>query len=163
MTQSYTFQSARELFECARAADRDIGSIKRQLAEMEDRALSLGGSGFEQRVSSTATVDSLGRRVTSMVDKEDVLRNQMEQDYAIIDLANRVLYGDGLSSGLYSLMKWRARAIDLHYLNGMTWEQVAEVMGYTERHVYQQVQVAFEVCDGWGLVSVMQGRGGAEG
>ena len=44
----------------------------------------------------------------------------------------------------------------------MTWAQAGEVLGYSEQHVWREVQVAFEVCDGWGVASIIAGRGGAE-
>ena len=158
----YQFQSARELFECAREASRDAERIRRQLDAMEERADGLGSSGLSQRVSSTGEPDRMASRVAAMVDREEMLRRRQEEDYAVIELANLVLYGDGASSGLWALVGWRADALALHYLNGETWAVVGSLLGYSEPHVWQQAQVALDVCDGWGLVSVMQGMGCAE-
>lgn len=160
--EPYRFQSARELFEAAREASRDAERITRQLAAMEQRTLSLGGGGFEPRVSSTPTPDRMALRINALVDVEDKLRRRQEEDYQLIDLASAVLYGTDSDAGLWALVGWRADAIFHHYLNGMTWEQVGSLLGYNHQYVWQQVQVALNVCDGWGIYRVMQGVGGAE-
>ena len=157
------FTSAKELFESASAASRDAESVRLQLIAMEHRAEGLGGGGFEPRVRSTGEPDRMAGRVAVLVDKEELLYRQCEYDYAIIDYANRVLYGDDMDAGLRSLMGWRARALDLHYLVGLTWAQVGAMLGYSEQYVWQQAQVALDTCDGWGLLSVMAGVGRAEG
>ena len=159
----YTFQSARELFESAREASRDAERIRNQLMAMESAADGLGGSGMTQRVSSTGEPDRMAGRVASLVDREEMLRRRQDEDYALIDLANRVLYGEDGRSGLWVLAGWRADALALHYLNGETWGVVGRLLGYSEQYVWQQAQVALDLCDGWGLVSVMAGTGGAEG
>ena len=161
--RAYCFQNARELFEGAREASRDAERIRRQLVAMEDRATSLGGGGLGARVRSTGEPDRMGSSVAAMVDLEDRLRARQEEDYELIDYACRVLYGTDNDAGLWALVGWRADAIAQHYLNGMTWEEVGEVMGYSAQHVWQQAQAAFDVCDGWGIASVMAGKGGAEG
>ncbi|MBR1830427.1 MAG: hypothetical protein IJ781_13190 [Atopobiaceae bacterium] len=159
---SYHFTSARELFEAAREASRDAERIRRQLVAMEERAEGLGGGGFEPRVRSTGEPDRMGSRVATMVDVERRLRERQEQDYAIIDLASAVLYGTDNDAGLWALVSWRADAIFHHYLGGMTWAQVGDMLGYSEQYVWQQAQVALDTCDGWGLLAVMAGTGRAE-
>lgn len=162
MQAPYRFSCARELFEAAREASRDAERIRRQLDAMAERADGLGG-GFGPRVSSTSEPDRMASRVASMVDLEERMRERQEQDYALIDLACKVLYGDDSTGGLWSLVGWRADAIFHHYLGGMTWADTGRLMGYTERHVWEQSMVALDVCDGWGLADVIAGRGGAEG
>lgn len=159
--QPYQFTSARELFEAAREASRDAERIRRQLDAMEQRALSLGG-GMGERVSSTGEPDRMGGRVAALVDMEAALRERQEADYALLDLACAVLYGTGSHDGLWSLVGWRADAIAHHYLNGMTWAQVAELMGYSQRYLWDQVQMAMDVCDGYGIAGTIAGRGDAE-
>ena len=158
---TYQFGSARELFEAAREASRDAERIRRQLDAMEQRAEGLGGSGFEPRVRSTSDPDRMGGRVAAMVDRESILRERQEEDYAIIEYANAVLYGKDGRSGLWALVGWRADAVALHYLNDMKWSEVAQALCYSEPHVWQQAQVALEVADAWG-VAVISGMGGAE-
>lgn len=156
------FTDSREFFEAAREASRDAERIRRQLAAMEDRATATAGGGFEPRVRSTPDPDRIGRSVSALVDRESMLRERQEDDYRLIEAANRVLYGETGRDGLWALVGWRADALAQHYLNDRTWSQVGDLMGYTEQHVWQQAQVALEVCDGWGMVAVVAGRGGAE-
>ena len=156
------FTSARELFEAAREASRDAERIRRQLAAMEGRATALQGGGFEPRVRSTPDPDRIGRSVAAMVDVEAKLRERQDEDYALIDLACAVLYGTDSDAGLRTLVGWRADAIFHYYLGGLTWEEVGGLMGYTAQHCRQQASYAFDVCDGWGIPSVMDGHGLAE-
>lgn len=158
--EQYAFASSRELFEAAREASRDAERIRRQLDAMEQRTLSLGG-GMGERVSSTGEPDRMAGRVAALVDMESALRERQESDYALLDLACAVLYGTDAHAGLWSLVGWRADALAHHYLNGMTWAQVGDVLGYSEQHVWREAQVALDVCDGWGLPDVIAGFGGA--
>ena len=156
------FTSARDLFESAREASRDAERIQRQLAAMEGRATSLGGGGFEPRVRSTPDPDRIGQATVEKVTLEERLSQRQTEDYALINFACAVLYGTDNESGLWSLVGWRADAIAQHYVNDNTWAVTADLMGYSEQHVRQQVAYAFEVCDGWGIINVMRGRGAAE-
>lgn len=159
---TYQFASARELFEAAREASRDAERIRRQLDAMEQRAEGLGGSGFEPRVRSTSDPDRMGGRVAALVDRESILRERQEEDYAIIDLACAVLYGTDNQAGLWALVGWRADAIALHYLDDLPWSLVAQRMCYSESHVKQQASAALDVADGWEIHRVVQGVGAAE-
>ena len=159
---AFAFATARDLFEAAREASRDAERIRRQLEAMEQRTLSLGGGGFEPRVSSTPTGGTMERRVGALIDMEGRLRERQEDDYALLDLASRVLYGDDSGSGLWALVGWRADAIYHHYIDDLKWAVVANMLGYSETHVWQQVQVAFDVCDGWGVPNVIAGVGAAQ-
>ena len=162
LVHSFQFQSARELFEAAREASRDAERIRRQLMAMESAAEGLGSPWLGQRVSATGEPDRMASRVAALVDREEMLRKRQDEDYAVIELANRVLYGEDNASGLWALAGWRADAIYQHYVNCLTWEVVARLLGYSRRHVWEQAQVALDMCDGWGLVSVASGMGGAE-
>ena len=157
------FTSARELFESAREASRDAERIRRQLLAMEHSATGLAGSGMEPRVRSTGEPDRMASRVASMVDREGLLRERIEWDYRLIDFANEVLYGMDGRSGLWALVGWRADALALHYLNDLTWSVTGSLLGYSEQYVWQQAQVALDTADAWGLASVIDGMGGAEG
>ena len=163
VTVGPSYLTARDLFESAREASRDAERIRRQLLSMESAAEGLGGSGFEPRVASTGEPDRMAARVAAMVDRESMLAARLEGDYALIDRACEVLYGEDGRGGLWSLVGWRADAIWHHYLGGRTWAEVAALLGYGERHVREQAMAALDVCDGWGLASVAGGSGGAEG
>lgn len=160
----FAFACARELFEAAAEASRDAERIRHQLDEAEERALSSGGATMGSRVSASRDPD--GRMVSAVgakMELEEALRERQERDYALIDLACRVLYGDEPDAGLWALVGWRADALAQHYLNGLTWAEVGDLMGYSESHVWHQAMVALDVCDCNGVMWTIMGRGGAEG
>ena len=156
------YRTAREFFEAAREAARDAARIGRQLDGMKRRALALGGGGFEPRVRSTPDPDRIGRAVGSMLDNEAILRERQESDYALIDAACAVLYGPDNRSGLYALVGWPADAIWHHYLGLRTWEDTADLMGYSTRHVQTCVAAALDVADANGQMWTELGVGLAE-
>lgn len=158
----YTWASARELFEAAREASRDAERIRRQLDAMEQRTLSLG-CGMGQRVSATGEPDRMGGRVAALVDMEQTLRERQEADYALLDLACAVLYGPANKGGLAALVPtWWADVLWWRYLDGSTWEQVAEAVGYSPRRCFDVAQTALEVADYYGLARTRQGLGSAD-
>jgi hypothetical protein len=156
------YRSAREFFEAAREAARDAQRISRQLDGMERRALALGGGGFEPRVRSTPDPDRIGRAVGSLLDNEAILLQRQESDYALIDAACAVLYGPDNRSGLYALVGWPADAIWHHYLGLRTWEDTADLMGYSTRHVQTCVAAALDYADSNGQMWTALGKGMAE-
>lgn len=160
----FAFSCARELFEAAAEASRDAERIRNQLEEAEQRTLSSDSSTVGYRVSGSRDPDGrMVSAVSSKMELEDALRERQERDYALIDLACHVLYGTDSTAGLWALVGWRADALAQRYLNGLTWAQVGDLMGYSESHVWQQAQVALEVCDANGVMWTIMGRGGAEG
>lgn len=154
--------SAREYFEAAREAARDAERIRRQLAGIERKALALGGGGFEPRVRSTPDPDRIGRSVAAMVDHEEILTRRQDQDYRIIDAACAVLYGPDDRGGLYALVGWPADAIYHHYLALRTWEETADLMGYSVRHTQRAVAWALDLADANGETWTRLGQGLAE-
>ena len=156
------YASAREFFEAAREAARDARRISRQLDGMERRALALGGGGFEPRVRSTPDPDRIGRGVAAMLDNEAVLRERQQADRALIDAACELLYGADRRSGLYALVGWPADAIFHHYLALRTWDEVADMMGYSVRHVQTCVASALDYADSNGQMWTALGKGMAE-
>lgn len=153
------YRTAREFFEAAREAARDAARISRQLDGMERRSLALGGGGFEPRVRSTPDPDRTGRAVAAMLDNEAVLLARQESDYALIDAACAVLYGPDNRSGLYALVGWPADAIWHHYLGLRTWDETADLMGYSTRHVQRAVDAALDYADAAGDTMTRLGLG----
>lgn len=156
------YATARDFFDAAREAARDADRIARQLDSMERRALALGGGGFEGRVRSTTDPDRIGRGVAAKVDNEAVLRERQQADRALIDAACELLYGADRRSGLYALVGWPADAIFHHYLALRTWDEVAEMMGYSVRHVQTCVASALDYADSNGQMWTALGKGMAE-
>lgn len=88
-----------------------------------------------ERVSSTHDHDSMGGRVALYVDREEQLRDRMDEDYALIDRACVVLYGpDQRTGGINKLVSsaW-ASVLWWRYCAAETWEGVAHAVGYTDR------------------------------
>lgn len=153
------YATSREFFDAVRTAARDAERIGRQLAEMEARAESLGGGGFEPRVRSTPDHDRMAARVAASMDHEARLEDRREEDYRLIDAACEVLYGADNRSGLYALVGWPADAIYHHYLSLRTWDDVADLMGYSTRHVQTCVSAAFDLADANGDMWTRLGQG----
>ena len=153
------YQTSRELFDAARAAARDAELCARQLASMEESALSLGGGGFEPRVRSTPDPDRIGANVAAGMDVRAVLEARRDEDGRVTDAACRVLYGPDRRSGLYALVGWPADAIYHHYLALRTWEQVADMLGYSVQHVRRQAMAALDLADANGQMWTELGRG----
>jgi len=155
------YASAREFFDAAREAARDAERCRRQLAEMEGRAASLGGGGFEPRVRSTPEPDRMAGRVAAMVDREGMLERRQDECYEVIDAACRVLYGPDNRSGLYALVGWPADAIWHHYLGLRTWEEVGELLGYSPAHARRMASMALDLADANGQMWTELGVGQA--
>lgn len=161
--ERWHFADARQLFEAARDASADAERIRAQLLAMEARAHSIGGGGFEPRVFSSGDPDKMGRRIAAYVDREAALEKRQAEDYELIDLACAVLYGTDNETGLAALVPpWWCDAIWWRYLDGATWEETGAAVGYSAHRCWEVTQTAFEIIDGWGIIAVMQGRGGAE-
>ena len=158
-TPQWNFRDARELFESARDAAMDADRIRRQLAAMEERARSMGGGGFEPRVTSSPNPEAMAERINALVDREAALRVRQRDDWALIELASWVLYGKDNETGLAVLVPtWWCDAIWWHYLAFESWAKTAEAVGYSEQRCKQVRDLAFETVDSWGLVATMQGR-----
>lgn len=154
--------SARQFFESVRSAAQDVERCRSLLATMEQRALQISSPSLEPRVKSSAT-DTMCKRVGAYVDRESKLHARIEEDYRLIDKAVAVLYGDGLNDGLASLAPaWWADVLDLRYIEGMTWAEVAAVVCYSASYVRLTANAALDMLDAHGLTDSAAGRGFAQ-
>jgi hypothetical protein len=134
----------------ARDASRDAERCRRQLEQLESQALSIGGGGFEPRTRSTPDPKRMEKRVDRLVDREKALEARMDEDYAIVDRATSMIYGDsqdghgGVSDGLgpeyADVLWWR-------YLDDAKWAKVADVMGYAKCTCQQMCTRALDWMD----------------
>lgn len=141
---------ARDFFDSVRAASIDADRCRRQLDQLEERARSLGGGGFEPRTRSTPDPRRMEGRIATYVDMDAKLERRMDDDYALIDRACAVLYGaeqdgrGGLSAHLapiYSdVLWWRYVAAD-------DWRHVARVLDYSPKQLQSFVVTALEWLD----------------
>ncbi len=150
--------TAKQFFESVAEASRDAERVQRLLANLQDSATRLSSQTFEPRVKG-GSHDRMERTVANMVDREAALHRRLESDYALIDAAHAVLYGTDTDAGLWVLLGWRADAISLHYVDGLTWPEVAQVLGFSQNHVWQQVQAAFDLADANGMGRTVAGMG----
>ena len=160
-----TYQNAREFFEAARAAAKEVAGYHERVSRMEQteglRGASLSGTWSPQR----RDVNGMGR-VDARIDLEAAERRHIEEDYALIDRAASVLFGmtqrgDG---GVDALLGWReARVVDLYYLEAMTWREVASRMDMSERWCQLAAASALDLADAYGVRKVVSGSGWAEG
>lgn len=159
-----TFACCRDLFDAASEASRDIDRCNRMLDAMEDNAMRVSSPSLEPHVSASHDPDRIGGRVAAMVDAEDKLRRRMEEDYALIDAACAILYGRDSDEGLCKLVPaWWCDSAYQHYINGLPWEQVGAVLGYSPHHARLQALTAFDVADANGFLQTVAGMGSAEG
>ena len=168
------YQSMRELLEAARSAAQDYERCERQLIALRLRAESLGGSNVAATHGPGAH-DGLERRVVTLADMGRELGARMARDEQVMDLACDVLFGSDRDhdehGGLAALVGcdedgedrfWAVTALWWHYLQGMPWSEVADMVGYSERHVRREAYAAIDVADACGLAATIEGRGFAE-
>ena len=153
------YANARDFFNAARRASEDAEKINRQLAALEHRALGIGGGGFEPRVRSTPAHDKMGAAVAALVDQEQKLRAEQDDDYRLIDEACAYLYGTDNDKGLRSLVGWPADALFHHYLALLTWDETANLLGYSASHVRSQANAALDYLDANGYTFTVSGIG----
>ncbi|WP_307739013.1 hypothetical protein, partial [uncultured Parolsenella sp.] len=154
--------TARDLFEAVREASRDAEYIKRRLERMESgegvRAASLARSSSGSRADVNGTA-----RVDARIDYEARVTRRQEENYALLDLACAILYGDDARGGLAALLS--TRAADLlwhHYLCDESWESSAAAVGCNVRTAYREADKALDLLDMYGIDLVRSGRGAAE-
>lgn len=146
------FACARDLFESAKEASKDAERCRRQILTLESRASSLGGGGTGQRVSSTPDPKRMELRIATYVDQERKLDARMEDDYRLIDLATRVLYGCEGVKGVDSVSPTWADVLWWRYLDNASWRDVARAVDYSPTQCQTFAKNAFEWIDGASLV-----------
>ena len=160
---STSARSARDLLEAARSASDDYASCERQLIVLRARAEHVGGGVVAGSVGGATSPDGLERRVTALVDREAELEGRMARDEAVIEAACELLYGEDGRGGLSALVPtfW-ADALWWHYLQGLKWVEVGEVLSYSPDHLKACARQAIEIADGYGVARAAEGRGIAE-
>ena len=153
--------SARDLFEAAREASRDAEYIRRRLLRMEG-AEGVRGASLAPSVSGTRSDVNCTGRVDARIDYEARVSGRLEEDYALIDLACAVLYGDDNGGGVAALLG--TRVADLlwhHYLDDESWDEAAEAVGYARMTAFREKDKALDLVDMYGVDLVRQGVGAA--
>ena len=157
------YQSARDLFEAAREASRDAEYIRRRVERMK-ASEGVRGASLAPSVSGTKSDVSGTARVNARIDYEAATARRVEEDYALIDLACAVLYGDDSANGVAMLAG--PRVADLlwhHYLDDEPWDDAAEAVGMSRATAFREAAKAFDIIDSYGLEFARRGLGMAEG
>ena len=100
------------------------------------------------------------------MDYEERVRERLEEDYALIDLACRVLYGEESGKGgVEALMgSTVADAISFRYVDARPWSEVAALLGYSRWSVNSLrnlCQRGFDAIDALGWERAIEGMGDA--
>ena len=160
------YSDAREFFEAVREASAEAERARAALMRMEARE-GVRAQGYEARGRSGGGADRT-EATDARMDYEERMRRRLDEDYALIDLACRVLYGEESGrGGLDALMGSAvADAISFRYVDARPWGEVAALMGYAPDSVKSLKALCaqgFDCIDFLGWESVVGGCGGAEG
>lgn len=161
-----SYGCARDFFEAVRDASLEAERTRRTLLRMEARE-GVRAQGYEATGRSGGGSDRTDATDARM-DYEWRMRERIEADYALIDLACRVLYGSDYGSGGVDKLMGSAvaDAISFRYVDARTWTEVAALMGYSgrsRRSLGDLCQQGFDCIDSLGWDRVMGGNGDAEG
>lgn len=159
------YADAREFFSAVRRAAADADRISRELARMEAaegvRAQSYSGGGRGTRADANGTAATIAR-----MDYERRVSRRREEDYALVDSACDVIYGNGqtgmggidalLGSAVADMVWWRFCAC-------ASWSEVAEHCELSVRRCQELVDMAMDTCNAYGIEAMRRGLGTACG
>ena len=164
LTDLSTYADARSFFETVRGVSADLERTREALLRMEARE-GARAQGYEARGRSGSVSDRTAATDARM-DYEKRARRRVEEGYALIDLACRVLYGEESGKGGVDALMGSAVAdcISFRYVDARPWPEVAALMGYSrwsKRSLRDLCQQGFDAIDvlGWG--NVIGGTGDA--
>lgn len=158
------YSDAREFFETVRKASREAERTRLTLMQMEARE-GVRAQGYEAQGSSGHMSDRTASTDARM-DYEERMRERLEEDYALIDLACRVLYGEESGKGGVEALMGSAvaDAISFRYVDARPWKEVAALMGYSHAswHALRDLcQRGFDAIDALGWERAIEGIGDA--
>ena len=154
------FESARDLFESAREADRDNARIRRMRETMEAREGPRRAS-LEPHGRNGGNADPM-RATDSRMDKEAAFERRERENCRLIDLASALVYGEwydgrgGIDALLGTLY---ADALYWDYLAGTNLAGAAHALGISTSYVRILCAVAFDALDAYGLQRAIEGTG----
>ena len=164
-TPSYTdYASAEDFFEAVRHASREAERTRLTLLQMEAREGARAQT-YAERVSVGGERDRMAQTDARM-DYEGRMRERIEADYALLDMACAVLYGrESGKGGVDALMGSDvADCISFRYVDARPWSEVAALMGYSRwsrRSLRDMCQRGFDRIDSLGLERAIEGVGDA--
>lgn len=162
-TPSYTdYASAEDFFEAVREASREAERTRLTLLQMEARE-GVRAQGYEARVTVGGERDKM-TATDSRIDYAARMRERIEADYALLDMACAVLYGRESGKGGVDALMGSAVAdcISFRYVDARPWREVAALTGYSERQCQRLCAVGMDACDFFGWTNLVDGVGNAE-
>ena len=143
---------ARAFFSDVREAALDAERCKVQLDAMETRARFGSSNGIHERVSTSS--NGVERRTINYINHHDQLEKRRDRDFALIDRACVVLYGDDQmgNGGLCALNPRWADICWWFYCAGVVWTVVANNTGISKRKAQICRNDALKALDRLGLV-----------
>lgn len=135
-------KSYRAWFEWIRQCSRDAEHARLHLMELES-AEGLHAQGYEP-MGHGGTHDAMAATDRRMEYEEKLNRTEGTW-YKAFDRAQEILYGpDGVAEELGPA---KAQAVDLYYVSGLSWSDVAARLGYTARWCQMMASSAFAWLD----------------
>lgn len=156
-----TYADAREFFAACRRAAQDIDSATRQLERMR-AAEGVRGQSYQPGVGGTrADVNGTGATI-ARIDWEGRMRERLEGDYALVESAMGVIYGDestGLG-GVAALMGGAvADVLMWRCCKARDWRWIAAMLDRSESWCRDSAAAAMDVCDAYGIEAMRRGLG----
>ncbi len=158
------YRDAEDFFRAVRDASREAERTRLTLMQMESRE-GVRAQGYEPRVSVGGERDRMAH-TDSRIDYEARMAERIEADYALLDLACRVLYGKESGKGGVDRLMGSAVAdcISFRYVDARPWSEVAALMGYSRWSVNSlrdMCQRGFDAIDSLGWERAIEGMGDA--
>lgn len=158
------YSSARDFFEAVREASREAERTRLTLLRMEARE-GVRAQGYEAQGRSGHMSDRTAA-TDARIDHEARMAERIEEDYALLDLACRVLYGEESGKGGVDRLMGSAVAdcISFRYVDARPWPEVAALLGYSRwsrRSLRDLCQQGFDAIDALGWERAIEGIGDA--
>ena len=164
MPSYHDYASAEDFFEAVRNASREAERTRLTLLQMEARE-GARAQGYEPRVMVGGERDRMAA-TDSRIDYEARMAERIEQDYRLLDMACKVLYGEESGKGGVDALMGSAVAdcISFRYVDARPWSEVAALMGYSRWSVNSLRDLChqgFDAIDALGWELIVDGFGDA--
>ena len=156
------YTSAREFFAAVRDASIEADRTRRMLQRLE-ASEGLKGQSYAPRVASGNR--DVMQRTDARIDYEERMRERVDEDYALMELGDQVIYGresgkggiDALLGSTYAdAVWWRSCA-------AATWAETAENVGYSVSWCRGAYEASMDLVDAHGFDRMADGQGLGEG
>ena len=121
------FKETKHYLKRVKYLDGLINSKAEQLKDLRNMIYNISGNKNKERVQTSKCVDKIGDIMSKIVDLENELDNDIDK---LVDLKAEV------TKRIDEIPDMECRLLlMLRYLNFKTWEEIAEKMGYSDRHI----------------------------